>query len=144
MRSTRPYITLEEMKRRLMRNPEFRRVYESAQPDWDLVHEVLRMRIKRKMTQEQLAESAGTSQSRIARIEHANDNPSLDVMKRIAEALDCKLEIRFVPKRKRKAAASAKNANRPRPASTKGASRRTRSTNVQVPAQLKGRPSGES
>ena len=103
MATRRAYTTLEEFKAQLMRDPEFRKVYEDSLPEFNFVREILRARVKRKMTQQQLAEKAGTSQSRIARIEHADDNPSLDEMKRIAAALDCTLEIKLVPRRKRAA-----------------------------------------
>ena len=48
------------------------------------------------MTQEQLANKAGTSQSVIARMEDADyDGHSLKMLRRIAEALDCRLGLEF-------------------------------------------------
>ena len=51
------------------------------------------------LTQEQLAEMIGTRQSTIARLEDADyEGHSLRMLRRIAEALDQSLEVRFVPR----------------------------------------------
>ncbi len=52
------------------------------------------------LTQKQLAELVGTQQSTIARLEDADyDGHSLTMLRRIAEALDQRIEVRFVPNR---------------------------------------------
>jgi transcriptional regulator with XRE-family HTH domain len=51
------------------------------------------------MTQSELAEKAGTRQSSIARLESGSYNPSLRFLKKVAEALDARLEVTFVPKK---------------------------------------------
>jgi transcriptional regulator with XRE-family HTH domain len=43
-----------------------------------------------------LAELIGTRQSNISRLESGNYNPSLDLLIRIAQAMDKKLEVRIV------------------------------------------------
>src|SRR5688500_625437 len=45
----------------------------------------------RRMTQAQLAEALGTSQSAINRIEHGHQNLSVDMLSRISEALDSEI-----------------------------------------------------
>lgn len=50
------------------------------------------------MTQVQLASRTGISQPNITRFESGNYNPSLEMMVRIAYALDMKLEINLVEK----------------------------------------------
>jgi len=52
------------------------------------------------LTQKQLADLIGTQQSTIARLEDADyQGHSLSMLRRIAEALHKKLEVRFVPNR---------------------------------------------
>lgn len=52
------------------------------------------------LTQKQLADLVGTQQSTIARLEDADyEGHSLSMLRRIASALDQRLEIRFVPNR---------------------------------------------
>lgn len=52
----------------------------------------------KKMTQMQLAERTGISQPNITRFESGNYNPSLEMMVRIAAALDMKVEVNLVEK----------------------------------------------
>ena len=59
-----------------------------------LIYEV---RIKSKLTQKQLAELVGTTQSVIARPEDADyEGQSLSLLQRIAAAVNKRLEVRFV------------------------------------------------
>lgn len=66
---------------------------------------IYRARLKAGLTQRQLADLVGTKQPVIARLEHA-DYPghSLSMLQRIAAALNQRVEVRFVPLRKRRAA----------------------------------------
>jgi DNA-binding XRE family transcriptional regulator len=59
-----------------------------------LIHDV---RSKAKLTQKQLAELAGTTQSVIARLEDADyEGHSLSMLQRIAAAVNKRVEVRFV------------------------------------------------
>jgi transcriptional regulator with XRE-family HTH domain len=49
-----------------------------------------------------LAEKVGIRQSSIAKIESGDYIPSLALLRRIAEALDAKIVIKFIPKDARK------------------------------------------
>jgi ribosome-binding protein aMBF1 (putative translation factor) len=67
-----------------------------------LIYEV---RTKAKLTQKELAELIGTTQSVIARLEDADyEGHSLSMLQRIASALNKRVEIRFVPASRRIAA----------------------------------------
>jgi DNA-binding XRE family transcriptional regulator len=55
------------------------------------------VRSKAKLTQKQLAELVGTTQSVIARLENADyEGHSLSMLQRIAAAVNKRLEVRFV------------------------------------------------
>ena len=55
------------------------------------------VRSKAKLTQKQLAELVGTTQSVIARLEDADyEGHSLSMLQRIAAAVNKRLEVRFV------------------------------------------------
>jgi transcriptional regulator with XRE-family HTH domain len=60
-------------------------------------YQIARLRIQRGLTQAQLAEMVGTRQPSIARLENGNSVPSLSFLKRIADALDARIELRFIP-----------------------------------------------
>ncbi len=63
--------------------------------------ELKRKREKQKLTQAALAKKAGLPRSTIARLESkkAKVNPTIDNLKKIANALDMELEFKFVPKK---------------------------------------------
>ena len=54
-------------------------------------------RIEMNMSQRELAELVGTTQSAIARLERGGRPPRIDTLLRIAEALDCDLRVELVP-----------------------------------------------
>jgi predicted transcriptional regulator len=50
------------------------------------------------LSQRQLAELCGTTQSAIARLERGGRPPRIDTLLRIAEALDCELVVELEPR----------------------------------------------
>lgn len=68
-----------------------------------MLHEA---RTRAGLSQAQLARLIGTRQSVIARLEDADyEGHSLSMLLRIAAAVDCRLEVRLVPVRRRRSAA---------------------------------------
>jgi DNA-binding XRE family transcriptional regulator len=82
-----------EFKKDLMKNPAFQEEYENLEPEDQLVKAIIEQRKLKGMTQAELARKAGTRQSAIARLESGSYNPSLRFLKKIAKALDAKIEI---------------------------------------------------
>lgn len=92
------YYTLDELHQEWMRDPEYCREYEKLEPEFQIARALIDARIKRKMTQTEIAEKAGTKQPVISRLEGACGSPSLSLIKRIADALDVRLVFRFEPR----------------------------------------------
>ncbi|HAT98138.1 MAG: helix-turn-helix transcriptional regulator [Acidaminococcaceae bacterium] len=90
---------LEELTNELMQDPEFKKEYESLQPEMDITRAILNARIQAGLTQIQLSEKSGISQADISRLERGTRNPSLSLLKRLAEAMDATLRIEFVPRK---------------------------------------------
>ena len=89
----RPIFTLDDHLKELMKNPKFRKEWEDSEVEFQLGCKLIDARLKRNLSQRQLAKKVGTSQSQIARIEGMDANPSLHLLKRIATALNSKLQI---------------------------------------------------
>jgi transcriptional regulator with XRE-family HTH domain len=92
-----------------MRDPEFQREYEALGPEFEIIKQIIDLRLKRKMSQAELAKKVGTQQPSIARMESRRQLKDLEYLQRIAQALDAKLEVRLVP---RKASGTRPNTRR--------------------------------
>jgi transcriptional regulator with XRE-family HTH domain len=88
----------KEQKKKLMKNPEFVREYNALEPEYKLATTLIRLRLAKGLTQEDLAGILHTKQESIARLENGGSLPSLSTMKKLAEALDAELEITLRPK----------------------------------------------
>ncbi len=91
----------KEHKRQLMKDPAFRKEYEALEPEYRLASDLIRLRLSKGLTQEELAKRIHTRQSAIARLESAGSLPSLSTVKRVAEALDADLYVAVQPKTRR-------------------------------------------
>ena len=90
--------TLNEMLSEEMKNDEFRKEYEAIQPELDVIRAMVDARNSVNITQKELSERTGISQADISKIENGTRNPSLNLLKRLAEGMGMTLKIEFVPK----------------------------------------------
>ena len=63
-----------------------------------IADKVAERRVNRGLSQRELAELVGTTQSAIARLERGGRPPRIDTLLKIAEALDCDLTVELVPR----------------------------------------------
>lgn len=82
-------------KQKLLKDPEFKKLYEESQPEFEIAKAIIRARIDRKMTQKELAKRMHTTQSVISRVEQAGTSPSISFLKRVAKALNASLQVQF-------------------------------------------------
>lgn len=82
-------------KKQLMEDPEFKKVHEATRLEFEIARAVIAARLKKGLTQKQLADKLKTRQSVISRVESANTTPSLSFLKRLAQALDTSLQVQF-------------------------------------------------
>lgn len=85
----------EKHKKELLKNPEFKKLYEETRPEFEIARAVIRARLERGLTQKQLADKLNTRQSVISRVERANTSPSLSFLKRLASVLNTTLSVQF-------------------------------------------------
>jgi DNA-binding XRE family transcriptional regulator len=86
----------DEVKAQRADSPERRRGYEKAGRAIRLAMEIRALREARGLSQRELAERVGTTQSAIARLEGGNVSPSLPTLDKIAEALQAELSVSLV------------------------------------------------
>ncbi len=88
---------LRELTAELMQDEEFRKEYQELQPEMDIMRAIMDARIRAGMTQTELSQKSGISQADISRLENGTRNPSIAILKRLAEAMDTTLKIEFIP-----------------------------------------------
>jgi DNA-binding XRE family transcriptional regulator len=87
---------------------------EEARANDDIARKIHELRAAAKLTQTQLAKLVGTTASVICRLEDADyEGHSLAMLRRIAGALNQRVEIRFVPENRLTRASAADRGRRP-------------------------------
>lgn len=82
-----------------MKDPEFAAAYEEIQPEMDVIRAIVEARTSQNLTQKELAERTGINQADISKLENGTRNPSLKLLKRLADGMDMTLRIEFIPKK---------------------------------------------
>jgi DNA-binding XRE family transcriptional regulator len=88
-------IPFTELRKKWKQDPDFRKEYESLQPEFKLARVLIEARAKSGLSQREVAERMGTSQPAVARLESGH-KPSLKTLERYAEAVGMKVEIHLV------------------------------------------------
>jgi len=84
-----------ELKKELLKDPGFKKLYVDSQPEFEIAKAIIRTRLENKITQKELAERMNTTQSVISRVEQGRTSPSIALLKRIATALNTNLQVQF-------------------------------------------------
>lgn len=89
---------LQEFLNEQLQDDEFRREWEDIQPEMDVIRAIVDARISQNLTQKELAERTGINQADISKLENGTRNPSLKLLKRLADGMGMTLKLEFVPK----------------------------------------------
>ena len=89
--------TLQTLKYELLQSPGVQAAYEAQGSEFAIVHELIAARMRAGLTQHQLAERMGTTQSAVARLEGGKRSPSMSTVQRYAQAAGCKAVFRLEP-----------------------------------------------
>lgn len=84
-----------EVKKELLKNKGVYKEYKRLEPKYRLISQLIGIRVKKGLTQKDLAKKLGTKQSAIARLESGNYNPTLEFLQKTAKALGRKLTVNF-------------------------------------------------
>ena len=92
--------TSDDMLSNQLKDKEFRKEYEAIQPEMDVIRAIVDARTSQNLTQKELAERTGINQADISKLENGTRNPSVNLLKRLADGMGMALKIEFVPKQK--------------------------------------------
>jgi transcriptional regulator with XRE-family HTH domain len=90
------YISHEEGQEEDWKDPEYRHAYRLLKPRYDILREIVRLRHRLGITQEELAEKASTHQSRVSKIESAEYDVRLSTLIQLADALNADVQIQLI------------------------------------------------
>ncbi len=81
-----------------LQDEDFKKEYDNLQPEFDVIRAIVDTRVSLNLTQKQLAERTGINQADISKLENGTRNPSINLLKRLADGMDMALKIEFVSK----------------------------------------------
>lgn len=93
-------LTHKQLRTKALGNADVKAEYEKLSDEFALLDEFPKARAAQGLTQAQVAQKIGTTQSAVARMESGSGkhSPSLATLSRYAEALGCRLEVKLVRK----------------------------------------------
>ena len=91
-------MTLDDALKEQLKNDDFKEAYDALAPEYEIISSLIDARKSCNVTQKQLAEATGIAQSDISKIENGSGNPTIKLLKRLADGLGMNLKIEFTPK----------------------------------------------
>lgn len=91
-------LTHKELKARALERADVKAEYDRLDEEFQFLDEFLKARAAAGVTQAEVAERIGTTQSAVARLEsgRGKHSPSIATLQKYAHALGCRLELRLV------------------------------------------------
>ena len=89
--------TLKDLKRELLADPDVLAAYEGQAAEFAIAKELIAARSRAGMTQSDVAQRMGTTQSVIARLEGGKRHPSWNTVKRYAHAVGGRAVVHIEP-----------------------------------------------
>lgn len=86
-------LKFDDFLKEQLKDPAVKKAYDDLEFEDRIIRAMIDKRIKEKLTQKQLAERLGTTQSALARFESGRVSPRLDFIKKITQALGLELTV---------------------------------------------------
>lgn len=93
--------TLKDSLNNALKDEEFKKEYEDLEPEFDIIRAIIDARISQDMTQKEPAARTGINQADISKLENGSRNPTLSLLKRLADGMGMRLKVEFVQKYKK-------------------------------------------
>jgi transcriptional regulator with XRE-family HTH domain len=98
-------LTHNELVKKMLNKPAVKAAYDAQAEEFALLDELLSARRRAGLTQAQVAQKMGTKTPAVARLEAGGGSkrhsPSVATLRKYAEAVGCRLEVRLRPRRGR-------------------------------------------
>lgn len=83
-------------KKKALKDSKVKAEYDALQPEYDIIQAMIDARLEQNMTQKELSARTGITQADISRIENGTRNPSLNMVKKLAQGLGMQLKLEFI------------------------------------------------
>lgn len=90
--------SFEQHLKQELKNKQFKKYFDEYGKQLEIAYLIAKKRKQAKISQKELAQKIGTTQSNIARMEAGNQNFSMVTLEKIAEALKSELKVSFLRK----------------------------------------------
>ncbi len=90
--------TFDDMLNEQLKDINFRKEYEDIQPEMDVIRAIVDARTAQNLTQKELSKRTGINQADVSKLENGTRNPTVSLLKRLAEGMGMELRIQFIPK----------------------------------------------
>ncbi|WHE87820.1 helix-turn-helix domain-containing protein [Lachnoanaerobaculum gingivalis] len=90
--------TFDDMLNEQLKDINFKKEYEDIQPEMDVIRAIVDARTAKNLTQKELSKITGINQADISKLENGTRNPTVSLLKRLAEGMGMELRIQFIPK----------------------------------------------
>ena len=87
----------EDFLQEQLQDTEFRKEYETLQPERAVIQAMIDARKNSGLTQKELSERTGIAQGDISKLENGNANPSIRTLQRLASGMGMTLKVEFLP-----------------------------------------------
>lgn len=94
---TRRHPDFDVFLKKSLKDPQLKAEFDRQQPEFAAIEAMLRARMEKGLRQQDIARKMRTKQSVISRVEAGKTSPTVSFLQRLAQALDSRLEIRFIP-----------------------------------------------
>ncbi len=88
---------IDELHDEMMKSPGYRAAHRASGPVYQLIEALIAARAQAGVTQAEIAERMGTTQSAVARLEGWTANPSVKTLRKYAKATGTRLVVSFEP-----------------------------------------------
>ncbi len=89
--------SFDDLKAELLRDPAVRAEYDVRAEEFEIASELIAARLRAGLSQQQLAQRMGVSQSAVARVESGRHWPSRMTLRRYAKATGSRPVVKLIP-----------------------------------------------
>ena len=89
-------MNFKQFRQKALENPEVRQEYDALQEEFSLIDQLITMRTKAGLTQEDVAKKLGTNKSNISRLERGRSNPSWGTLNKYAAACGFRVKLEAI------------------------------------------------